>query len=631
MSAVAPAAPAPAGPAPARGRLGPRLILATLCLLGLGSAVAGYLQITSAQEALDRQMDELGQAIARSAAGYCVEVMIGVDPEYLAVQDYVDRVVNNDELAFMEVTSNRGQVVAAHPHEAAQRRAVRAGCRLYQEPVRVARGDPTLAAIGTVTVGLSTAPQANLVAARTREAATVFILTFVAVALVVTILLRRMLHDPLSQLDRQAQRLARGQLDVPLAVAGGAELGRLAATLDEMRVNLKASHESIAQQNERLLELDRMKAQFLANLSHEVRTPLTALLGFADLLADAELPGEAHAQVLTICRNARHLHSLLNEVLDLTKLGSGELLVEPAPFDPQALVADLVEFVRPRAEAKGLALGLAVRKPVPRSFVSDATRVRQVLLHLATNALKFTESGSVTVELAQQDRAGCDRWLVFRVRDTGPGVPAGLRARLFEPWTQGDTALSRRTQGLGIGLSISRAIAARLGGELRCDSELGQGSTFVLALPWRVPAPPAGATAAAEPPGRAGRVLLADDALDNQKLISAMLRKAGYDVTVVGNGRLACEALERARDGGAPFDLVLMDVQMPELDGLEATAWLRAHGFTQPIVAVTAHAMESDRQRCLQVGCNEYVTKPVQREALVMLLERLRSPRPDAG
>jgi signal transduction histidine kinase/ActR/RegA family two-component response regulator len=593
-----------------------------LLVVGLGFAVSGALQLDATRRALNRQMDGLGSALARSAAASVVEWVL--ERQHTYVQTYVDSVVMEDEqVAFLVVRLPSGQIVASRPEGDPRRMPRFRGCRVYEQAIRVPGAAAGLEPIGTVTLGLLPDETAQVIAQRTRQMATTFVATFAVLALVVTWLLRRMLHEPLSRLDRLTRRLALGDLEYPVQTGDGTEIGRLAHTLEAMRVSLKASHESIARQNEQLLALDRMKTEFLANLSHEVRTPLTALIGFTDLLAAAPLAGEARGQLETIRRNALHLHSLLNELLDLARLGTGELLIEKEPFDPRALVLDLFEFVRFRAQSKGLELVLDVRDPVPPTVVSDATRIRQVLLQLAGNAIKFTERGRVNLELATEVGPDGARRLVFRVADTGPGVPPALRAKLFEPWTQADAALSRRIQGLGIGLSIASAIARRLGGTLGCESRDRAGSTFTFTLPITDDPVPAVAPAAAPSLAVApARVLLAEDAPDNQRLVSLMLRKAGYEVTVAGNGKLACEAAEQARAQGTPFDLILMDIQMPELDGCAATRWLREHGFAQPIVAVTAHSMESDRQRCLEAGCDDYLTKPLVADKLIQVVRR---------
>ncbi|HLU38504.1 MAG TPA: ATP-binding protein, partial [Planctomycetota bacterium] len=450
---------------PGRASLGRRLTLATLVVLGAAFAISGSLQLRSTRDALTRQMDGLGSTLARSAAASMVEWVL--ERRYTYVQTYVDSVVSEDpRVGFMAVTLPDGTVIAARPDVDPRADAPIPDCRVFRAPIRVP-ADPSLASLGTVNLGLRAEHAAQLVTERTRETLTIFTATFAALVLVVTWLLRSMLHQPLLQLDDQARRLGRGDLERPVTVDSRTELGRLAQTLDHMRVNLRASHQSIAQQNEQLLVLDRMKAEFLANLSHELRTPLTAMIGFTSLLAESDLPAEAAAQVEPIRRNALHLHSLLNELLDLARLGTGELLIENCPFDPRALLVDLAEFLRPRATGKGLALTVTPREPLPAQVIGDPTRVRQVLLQVVGNAIKFTERGEVALELSATTRDGTP-WIEYRVRDTGPGVPPALQARLFAPWTQGDGALSRRVQGLGIGLSIAREIAARLGGDLRC-------------------------------------------------------------------------------------------------------------------------------------------------------------------
>ncbi len=385
------------------------------------------------------------------------------------------------------------------------------------------------------------------------------------------------------------------------------------------------------------------KSAFLANMSHELRTPMTAIVGHTDLLADPDRsPADRAESARVIRRNARHLLQLINDVLDLSKVEAGQMTVERLPVDLPGLVADVASLNRPRAVEKGLALHVAFDGPVPRTVRTDPLRVKQVLTNLLANAVKFTPAGTVTLRVAcdDGDAGGGRPTLTFAVADTGVGMTPPQLERLFRPFTQADESTTRKYGGTGLGLTISRQLARLLGGDVTATSRAGVGSTFTatvdpggLAGIDRVaglteagipPADDAGPVPPAALPRLDGRrVLLAEDGEDNRMLIGLYLRHAGADLALAEDGRQGVAAARAAVAAGRPFDLVLTDVQMPELDGYGLTAALRRDGLATPIVALTANAMSGDRAACLAAGCTDYLTKPVDRQQLVRLIARL--------
>ena len=378
------------------------------------------------------------------------------------------------------------------------------------------------------------------------------------------------------------------------------------------------------------------KSAFLANMSHEIRTPMTAIIGFGDVLADPDrTPSERADAVAAVRRNGRHLLQLVNDILDVSKIEAGQMAVERLPVELTRLVADVVDLTRPRAVEAGLRFAVRYDGPVPRTIRTDALRVRQVLTNLLGNATKFTTpGGSVSLTVSARATAAGDA-VRFDVADTGCGITPGQAERLFRPFTQADESTTRKYGGTGLGLTISRRLARLLGGDVTVTSTAGVGSTFTATVDAGdltgvepVAGPDAHAADPVAPPpaplprldGR--RVLLADDGFDNQMLIGLYLRTAGAVVTTVDNGRRAVDAAVAARDQGRPFDLVVTDMQMPELDGYAATAELRRLGFTAvPVIALTANAMSGDRDRCLAAGCTDYLTKPVDRGPLLRLAQ----------
>jgi CheY-like chemotaxis protein/nitrogen-specific signal transduction histidine kinase len=373
----------------------------------------------------------------------------------------------------------------------------------------------------------------------------------------------------------------------------------------------------------------RAKSDFLARMSHEVRTPLTAILGFADMLMDpAQTPAERAECVRTIRRNGEHLLGLVNDILDISKIEAGKVRVERIDCDAAALAADVCGLLNERARGKGLYLRLDRNASPPLMVKTDPLRLRQVLVNLIGNAIKFTERGGVVVRLEVVGGTGAESEceLRFEVEDTGIGMTPEQAARVFSAFEQADSSTARRFGGSGLGLSISRRFARLMGGSISVVSLPGKGSTFTLMLRCehgsgeareaprlREHAEP-GEGAAAR---LAGRILLVEDGPDNQRLISLLLCKAGAEVDVAGNGRIAIEMAATSRAQGRPYGLILMDMQMPELDGFAATELLRERGWKEPIVAITALAMSGDREKCLAAGCDDYLTKPIDRGALM--------------
>ncbi len=395
-------------------------------------------------------------------------------------------------------------------------------------------------------------------------------------------------------------------------------------------------------------EASRVKSEFLANMSHEIRTPMTAILGYMEQITEglegACLPRCEFARtqvadhVAAVSRNARLLHQLINDILDFSKIEAGRMEVERIACSPVELLADVQSLMTIRAQAKGLRLECRFAGPVPEQIISDPTRIRQILINLISNAIKFTETGEVEVTGRLLEEPGRPARFCFEVRDTGIGISSDQIQRLFQPFTQADSTTTRRFGGAGLGLAISRRLARLLDGDITVRSAPGRGSTFTVTfaagnLDWvrRLDSPPLGVRvetkAEAAPPAPAVRldgcrVLLVEDGPDNQRLIALLLEKAGASVELADNGRIGLEkALARAQ-AGETFDVILMDMQMPEMDGYEATRRLRAAGYRGPVIALTAHAMAKDRQQCLEAGCDEYITKPVDRRHLLGTVRR---------
>ena len=365
------------------------------------------------------------------------------------------------------------------------------------------------------------------------------------------------------------------------------------------------------------------KSEFLANMSHEIRTPMTAITGYADLLLDpCASASDTVNHVQTIRRNGEHLLSIINDVLDLSKIEAGAMRTELIACSPAQIAVDVASLLRVRAVEKKLRLDVVFETAIPDTIQSDPTRLRQIVMNLVSNAIKFTARGEVRIAVR------CDllaERIAFEVADTGVGLTTEQIARLFKPFSQADTSTTRRFGGTGLGLAISQRLATMMGGQVEVQSLPGRGSAFTVTVTTGslagvhlvtdlseavVPAVAQTPVLAAAPALEAN-VLLAEDGYDNRVLIEAHLRKAGARIETAENGRIA---VEKALAGH--FDVILMDMQMPELDGYGATALLRGKGYTGPILALTAHAMAGDREKCLGAGCDDYLTKPIDRSRL---------------
>jgi signal transduction histidine kinase len=380
------------------------------------------------------------------------------------------------------------------------------------------------------------------------------------------------------------------------------------------------------------------KNEFLANVSHELRTPMNAIIGMTDLALSETLSPLVREYLTTVQSSAHVLLELLNEILDLSKIEAGKFTLQHVPFRLHELVNDVVRIYNFRAADKSLELRCRISEFTPNELLGDPLRLRQILLNLLSNALKFTDQGHVAIELSAGNITPKDVRLQFAISDTGIGISAADQQRIFAPFTQVDPSSTRRYGGTGLGLAIASDLIRAMGGELSVRSELGAGSTFNFNILLQRntegrPIVPTSESTAAKAPA-AGKsesqsplrtlsaekltILVAEDVVANQMLIRHALGRRGHTIDIANDGR---EAVERASN--AKFDVILMDVQMPGIDGFQATAAIRAlpDGAQVPIIALTAHAMPGDRERCLAAGMNDYLAKPLDVQQLVEMVE----------
>jgi signal transduction histidine kinase/DNA-binding response OmpR family regulator len=473
------------------------------------------------------------------------------------------------------------------------------------------------------------------------------------VGIVITVVMVEALLKPVRNLVRTSTALANGDLQERVNERATGEIGVLAGAFNHMADRLQGSYASIERQVEErtteLVQANNAKSDFLANMSHEIRTPMTAIIGFSENLLDPNITESDKLNATnTIRRNSMHLLKIINDILDISKIEAGKLELDPMECSPCQIVADAASLMRVPAAAKNLGFKVEFLGPIPEKVRTDPTRFRQVLINLIDNAVKFTKAGDIRVVMGfdpgKKQNPTSGHHLNFQVIDSGIGMSPEQVNKIFNPFTQADETMTRRFGGTGLGLTISKRLIELLGGEIKVESEPDRGTSFLFSIGVEpvddaemLPAPteadfgfsPERNKTKAELPKLNCRILLAEDGQDNQRLITYVLKKAGAEVVVAENGQEAVDIIMNAirnntgpDDRRPPFDVVLMDMQMPVLDGYTATKLLREKGYAHPILALTAHAMERDRQRCIDAGCDEYATKPIDRLSLIQLILR---------
>ena len=566
--------------------------------------------------------------------------------EYDELQPYIEQVVVDPHVETVLLADQRGRVVVSNEHA----RIGQPMPSLQDTDTRIWRAQEisnNSGVLGALAIRFS--HKRLLETSRdTLNLGVTIALTGMILIAVVGIVIGYILTRRLDVLTCAAQRLAGGDLSVRTGFSGRDEVAIVGKTFDQMAQSVAENMEAqrkltdvleqrveertaeLADARDEAVHANRSKSAFLANMSHEIRTPLTAIIGFSESLLDTRMSKDERVDALdTIIRSGKHLLGIINDILDLSKIEADKLEVERITVNPFELLSDVHSLASLLAEEKGLLFKVDYVYPLPEILCSDPVRLKQILINLCNNALKFTEEGSVRIKVSCEPGA---RAMTFKVIDTGIGMSAQQIAKLFQPFSQADASTTRRFGGTGLGLNLSKRLAQKLGGDVTVESTPEVGSCFTVTIDTGpldevefVDRVPEGVMQAKVPPGGVvavtGKVLLAEDNINNQRLINMYLRNAGAEVAIADNGQ---QALDMAAAGD--YDLVLMDLQMPVMDGLTAVRALRDRGDQRTIVALTANAMKEDVDACMAAGCNDYFAKPIDLQSFHQMLARYLQP-----
>ncbi|WP_095598666.1 ATP-binding protein [Pseudomonas sp. PIC25] len=598
---------------------------------------------------LRQELDHTGQLIANQLAPAAEYGVIAGNLPVL--RSLLQATLDTPHVRFLEVRDREDNILVYVERPSDQGQST-PQVKVFHAPIRLQRvdlqgdelfdsepaGNPDQDILGRVVVGMSgdafTSQQQVILLKAAGLALLALMLAF--------FLARRLalrLSEPISAMGKAVEAIQAGDYRAALPEVDDGELGELARHINRLANGLEKASQEQQQSIEQLVkareeaeQANRAKSDFLAMMSHELRTPMNGVLGMLQLLETTEMNQEQAEYAALATESTEHLLKVINDILDFSRIERGALELERIPFNLLELIQGSVLVFQHSAQQRGLDLRIETQPGLEDMEVQgDPTRLRQILVNLIGNALKFTEEGSIRVEIRWQALDTEVLWFTCAVRDSGIGIPTERLEHMFDAFQQADSSISRRYGGTGLGLPIARTLAERMGGTLSAESEEGRGSVFTLEIPLPFRLCEAQPTRLPQQAGGSGGgqdVLLVEDNPVNQTVIEAMLRSLGYSVSLVGDGAQAVRRVENQA-----FDAILMDCRLPVLDGYEATRQIRRldGGARVPIIALTANALQGDREICLAAGMNDYLAKPFKRADLQQVLQRWLSPRPSAS